>query len=268
MQWLLRSTEPEQVSGDLPCVSCGYNLRTLAIDRRCPECGEAVFRSVHPDLVGVDLAWLRTVRLGAAMSAWGVVGMVVAMLAGFCMAVVPVVWVLRATFLLGLIAYTVGSFLLTRREPQTRPRPITVAMAVRICPILFGAEPALMAVLRIPFGVLSVVVTLPLWSLLVTVHVRSLAKRMSAENCVAFADFVLRVNVVAAAIAIAVLGSAAWAALGGRPLIAFGGFAGFPGSVCCLTPVGFGLVGAAQWILLVSVRDMLDLVISRAMSLR
>lgn len=27
---------------DLPCVGCGYNLRTLAIDGLCPECGLAV----------------------------------------------------------------------------------------------------------------------------------------------------------------------------------------------------------------------------------
>jgi len=34
------------VEEDMPCASCGYNLRTLASDGRCPECGETVARSL------------------------------------------------------------------------------------------------------------------------------------------------------------------------------------------------------------------------------
>lgn len=33
------------ITGDLPCASCGYNLRTLAVSGRCPECGEPVATS-------------------------------------------------------------------------------------------------------------------------------------------------------------------------------------------------------------------------------
>ena len=34
-----------RVAVDLPCVDCGYNLRTLARDGMCPECGRPVVRS-------------------------------------------------------------------------------------------------------------------------------------------------------------------------------------------------------------------------------
>lgn len=40
------SIEPAQSRGriarDMPCLTCGYNLRTLAVDARCPECGGTV----------------------------------------------------------------------------------------------------------------------------------------------------------------------------------------------------------------------------------
>lgn len=41
------------VEVDLPCVGCGYNLRTLEEGGKCPECGEAVARAVaHAAVVG------------------------------------------------------------------------------------------------------------------------------------------------------------------------------------------------------------------------
>ena len=34
------------IAADLPCCRCGYNLRTLALDDRCPECGFPAGRSI------------------------------------------------------------------------------------------------------------------------------------------------------------------------------------------------------------------------------
>ena len=34
------------IAGDLRCASCGYNLRTLAVAGRCPECGQPVAMSL------------------------------------------------------------------------------------------------------------------------------------------------------------------------------------------------------------------------------
>ena len=41
----MRLTDDWRVDQDLPCVSCGYNLRTLDMRAACPECGTRVFRS-------------------------------------------------------------------------------------------------------------------------------------------------------------------------------------------------------------------------------
>src|SRR5258708_8127557 len=42
---------PVTVEADLPCIRCGYNLRAIQSDGKCPECGELVWRSrlTRPD---------------------------------------------------------------------------------------------------------------------------------------------------------------------------------------------------------------------------
>jgi uncharacterized repeat protein (TIGR04138 family) len=34
------------VDHDMPCVACGYNLRGLAVDRECAECGQPILRTL------------------------------------------------------------------------------------------------------------------------------------------------------------------------------------------------------------------------------
>ena len=53
------------VLADLPCRKCSYNLRTLSIESRCPECGTPVSDSLHSDrLRDGDPRWLKTIRDG------------------------------------------------------------------------------------------------------------------------------------------------------------------------------------------------------------
>ena len=53
---------------DIACIRCGYNLRTLAINARCPDCGEWVLQSVNkPYLVLCDRVWIRDVAIGAML---------------------------------------------------------------------------------------------------------------------------------------------------------------------------------------------------------
>jgi hypothetical protein len=50
---------------DLPCRTCGYNLRGLAVSARCPECDTAVARSLHGQrLCYSDPRWVRTMARG------------------------------------------------------------------------------------------------------------------------------------------------------------------------------------------------------------
>jgi len=51
------------IDTDLCCVSCGYNLRTLAPNAICPECAFPVRQSIM-DRHGADLKWLRSIHRG------------------------------------------------------------------------------------------------------------------------------------------------------------------------------------------------------------
>ena len=58
------------------CHRCGYNLRGLEVEGRCPECGLAVRESLGSDsLRTADRGWLRTVRRGwwLVMASFGAV---------------------------------------------------------------------------------------------------------------------------------------------------------------------------------------------------
>jgi hypothetical protein len=39
------------VDADIPCRKCGYNLRGLAVDGRCPECATPVGVSINGELL-------------------------------------------------------------------------------------------------------------------------------------------------------------------------------------------------------------------------
>src|SRR5258707_15175944 len=36
------------IERDTPCTQCGYNLRTLAVDQKCPECGTPIVQTLAP----------------------------------------------------------------------------------------------------------------------------------------------------------------------------------------------------------------------------
>ena len=72
---------------DIPCVHCGYDLRGLAGDGLCPECGGAIresvirFRQLHaaalPRLADMPRAWVITLASGCTMLALLVVAVFV-----------------------------------------------------------------------------------------------------------------------------------------------------------------------------------------------
>jgi hypothetical protein len=45
------TSSPPTIETDLPCINCGYNLRTLPLNGKCPECAEAIWRTrcTRPD---------------------------------------------------------------------------------------------------------------------------------------------------------------------------------------------------------------------------
>lgn len=68
-----------EIDRDLACLRCGYNLRTLRGDARCPECGLGVLATLRRNvtLSETDLRWLDTLKRGvrlvaASMLVWGI----------------------------------------------------------------------------------------------------------------------------------------------------------------------------------------------------
>ncbi len=74
-----------RIDEDVSCRKCGYNLRGLLPDGRCPECGAAVGRSLHGDLLRFsDPDWVQ--KLASGMN-WIVASIFMGMIGGFFSAI-------------------------------------------------------------------------------------------------------------------------------------------------------------------------------------
>lgn len=72
-----------QIVEDVNCFHCGYNLRGLQVEGRCPECGTAVGRSIHGNLLRyADPDWLGRLLLGVRLALWTVALGVLAIIGG------------------------------------------------------------------------------------------------------------------------------------------------------------------------------------------
>jgi hypothetical protein len=126
----------QRVVGDMSCVACGYNLRTLPADGACPECSRRVRDSLPLRLQPVG--WLKRLRLGATLFLLSylllpVQHLVLASMSGISPRIVgqrvdpSAWWYLGVTVALaGRGTVLLAAFwLLTSREPSTiSPRPL------------------------------------------------------------------------------------------------------------------------------------------------
>jgi hypothetical protein len=55
----------ERIRLDLPCLSCGYNLRSLHLLGQCPECGAPIRKTVEAHIVG-SVDWVQRLDRGAS----------------------------------------------------------------------------------------------------------------------------------------------------------------------------------------------------------
>lgn len=109
------------ISLDLHCRLCGYNLRGLQSDGRCPECGTPVGRSTYGDLLRYsDPNWLAKLGRGANLVLWGIL---IAILSGIGGGIIgaasgahPIGSLIG--FAGGIITW-IGTWLLTEPDPST-----------------------------------------------------------------------------------------------------------------------------------------------------
>ncbi len=191
-----------QVERDTLCIHCGYNVRGLHVDGKCPECGTDVEQSLRGDLLQhADAHWLEQLRFGVKLKLWnivlgfigGVIGSIIAAItisagtfsAATLSIVTTLVWL--ASGGLGLWA----TFLITEQEPRIglTEDPVTLRKSVRSCAMfsLFGG----MISLSRDAQTLGIIFTLVTWiaalagyatSIGELVYLRRFAIRIPDEN--------------------------------------------------------------------------------------
>ncbi len=108
---------PHEIIEDTDCLECGYNLRGLRSDGRCPECGTAVGRSLYGNFLRfAQPTYVRKLAGGVTLILWG-------MLVSFVVAAVAMIVVggpqeiaLSIAFLGGLVS-VVGTWQVTSPDP-------------------------------------------------------------------------------------------------------------------------------------------------------
>lgn len=116
------AAEIVEITHDVPCIHCGYNLRGLTPGGMCPECGNPIAESLRGDLLRyANSKWLRRVQWGLAIAIFSVgIDIVLQFSAGWLSSlygpnrvVFSLIWFVRA-----LIAFAAAMFI-TAREPRT-----------------------------------------------------------------------------------------------------------------------------------------------------
>ncbi|MBU0617853.1 MAG: hypothetical protein KKI02_09060 [Planctomycetes bacterium] len=190
---------------DTTCRRCGYNLRGLREDGRCPECGTAIGLSTRGDLLRfAEPEWVDKLARGVRYILWGIVlqiviGGLVGCATGFYGQSAAVAGVVA--LIAGLLRIY-GGWLLTSPDPSRigEDRHITTRKTVRAGLIagVFGdvtdvAELTLppVAWLTAMFGLASVVLGL-VWAVGVFAlfaYVAKLSERIPEPKLVSFARF-------------------------------------------------------------------------------
>lgn len=115
MNTAVDAQDTARIDRDLPCVSCGYNLRTLPESGCCPECSEAVAMTLEAEPTGWQLGPVQALRDAALAMAWWPVATVVSVMATLLIALLASVelWGLAGfpavTGVISIIFYLVGS---------------------------------------------------------------------------------------------------------------------------------------------------------------
>jgi hypothetical protein len=191
-----------RIAQDVPCIHCGYNLRSLLADQACPECNQAVGESLRGDLLQFgNPAWLR--RLAGGMG-WLIVGSILFLLtrgAHYLLAwlgsrgAIPITgtpWPFHAGWVIAQAATLIGVWKATSREPRTLGMPAGFDARTLAGPLLaagFLLGYALMPLrnagtLRVALlGQIPTIIMMSGWICLY-IHLANLARRVPAVRII------------------------------------------------------------------------------------
>jgi hypothetical protein len=195
---MLRVDAAGRLAEDLPCQECGYNLRGLAEEDRCPECAAPVNGSTRRDLLRfADPRWLQRLALGSRIIVIACVSIIVLDLAPAVLSApfvnlgAETMGVLFTGYRLlraGLTLLVVGGgWLLTTAEPASpaAERTVSVRKVARWCLVIVIAGTvlpylgvsAVTVAARYPRSLAVLVATAA-----VLVHLRALVLRIPHES--------------------------------------------------------------------------------------
>lgn len=141
----------QQVSVNLRCIICDYNLRTQLATARCPECGTPVRHSLRAEnLSAASNPWLQDLRQAAAIYA-----VAQGIAAASLLVQIALRLISRNTFMewrlilvaaqgIGMLFSIVGALAFAAREPRLPPGPKVTRLRLRVR-LLFGCALGLLA---------------------------------------------------------------------------------------------------------------------------
>ena len=130
---------PEEITYNLTCTRCGYNLRGLTPDKVCPECATPITRSLDRNLLRyADPNWLNKLRLGTALMLF--VPVAFALAAPWTASVMNIRVGVLALCSIGVGLALWAIFRVTTPEPSIAldDAPATLRKFLRACAILFS----------------------------------------------------------------------------------------------------------------------------------
>ncbi|MFW6154513.1 MAG: hypothetical protein ACOC95_04770 [Planctomycetota bacterium] len=122
--------DPRELTRTTPCVGCGYDLRGLASDGNCPECGAAVDQSLHGDFLRfAPPAYVRRLARGVTWMLWGLLVFVVVRGSSEVLARLPGMpyWIMVAGAITAPLPLLWGLWRVTTPDPRRRDAEPTLS---------------------------------------------------------------------------------------------------------------------------------------------
>jgi len=247
------------ITEDVACRRCGYNLRTLAPNAKCPECGTPVADSLRGNLLrDADPEWVERLSLGAGLKLWNIaLAILGGLAAGTLMSVglPPTVVVL-----FGWVGGALGlwaTFAITTQEPRIalQEDPVTLRKSLRVGTVIAFVGGLLSqsgmgagsTVVQVVAGCLSLAGVFVVWGELV--YFRRFADRIPDEKLrrsttllMWIAPITFGLIVVAGAVAAFLFATKGTATASGTTTTASGPAAGVAVGACFFSAFGLYLV--------------------------